>query len=71
MADKYSNVISFYCFATKLIGVTEEVNYMMSNYNIELAVHSSNTLLNYLQNRKKLLGPIIHLSHIADRFMIG
>ena len=34
MADKYSNVISFYCFATKLIGVTEKVDYMMSNYNI-------------------------------------
>ena len=34
MADKYSNVISFYCFATKLVDVIEKVNYMMSNYNI-------------------------------------
>ena len=34
MANSYSNEFSFYCFATKLIGVTEKVNYMMSNYNI-------------------------------------
>ena len=34
MADSYSNEFSFYCLATKLIAVTEKVDYMMSNYNI-------------------------------------
>ena len=34
MADEYSNVITFYCFAIKLIGVTEKVNNTMINDNI-------------------------------------
>ena len=39
MADKYSNVILFYCFANKLIGETEKVKNMMTNDNLQFSAH--------------------------------
>ena len=56
MADEYSNVILFYCFANKFIAVKENINNMMSNDNIYQRLPLSNALLNYLQKRKKLTG---------------
>ena len=56
MANEYSNIILFYCFANKLIAVKEKINNMMSNDNIYQRLPLSNALLNYLQKRKKLTG---------------
>ena len=50
MADEYSNVILFYCFANKLIAVKEKINNMMSNDYIYQTLPLNNALLNYLQN---------------------
>ena len=49
MAYEYSNVILFYCFANKLIAVTEKINDMISIDNIYQTLPLSNALLNYLQ----------------------
>ena len=54
MADKYSNVISFYCFATKLIGVTEKVNSTMINDNIWSSVHLSHQLVLFFTKKKNV-----------------
>ena len=56
MADEYSNVILFYCFANKLIAIKEKINNMMSNDNIYQTLPLNNALLNYLQKRKMLTG---------------
>ena len=56
MADEYSNIILFYCFANKLIAVKEKINNMMSDNNIYQRLPLNNALLNYLQNIKMLSG---------------
>ena len=58
MADEYSNVILFYCFANKLIAVKEKINNMMSNDNIYQTLPLNNALLNFLQKMKMLSGPL-------------
>ena len=50
MANEYSNIILFYCFANKLIAVKEKINNMMSNDNIYQTLPLNNALRNYLQN---------------------
>ena len=52
MANKYSNVISFYCFATKLIVVTEKVNNTIINDNIWSSVHLSHQLFFFYRKDK-------------------
>ena len=58
MADEYSNIISFYCFANKLIAVKEKINNMMSNDNIYQTLPLNNALLNFLQKIKMLASPL-------------
>ena len=58
MAYEYSNVILFYCFANRLIVVTENINDMMSNDNLYQTIPLSNALLNYLRKWEMLLGPL-------------
>ena len=58
MVYEYSNIILFYCFANKLIAVTEKINDMMSNDNIYQTLPLSNALLNYLQKWEMLPGPL-------------
>ena len=58
MADEYSNIILFYCFANKLIAVKEKINNMISNDNIYQTLPLNSALLSYLQNIKMLSGPL-------------